>query len=398
MLTQTNDVTFTNIQEQTLSAKIDLPLITPPRSYALFIHCFTCSKDIAIAARISKELADKGIATLRFDFTGLGESQGDFSKTNFSSNLQDLQSAVDFMQAHYQSPSLIIGHSLGGTAVLALAHKLPHLKAMVCIGAPSHPSHLKKHLEQQDGHYTFNLGQKPFVLCNQFMHDIQNIDLEHLAPQHKVHSLILHSPIDNIVSIKHAQTLYEKLKHPKSFISLDQADHLLSKKEDALYVGQLIASWFDRHLPIDNTKLDIEHGTVIVEELKQTLTQKISTSSHTIIADEPQNLGGKDLGLNPYDLLLASLGACTSMTLRMYARHKQINLNSIKVELKHEKIHAKDCQDCKTKTGKIDFIQRKIYLEGNLSPEQKQRFLEIANRCPVHKTLHSENKITTELA
>ncbi|MCI5071441.1 alpha/beta fold hydrolase [bacterium] len=398
MLIQTQAIQFNNAQNQTLSAKIDLPLFSPIRSYALFVHCFTCSKDIAIAARVSKELANKGIASLRFDFTGLGSSQGEFSKTNFSSNLQDLQAAIDFMQTHYQSPSLLIGHSLGGTAALAIAHTIPQLKGLVTIGAPSHPSHLEKHLEKQSDHYLFKLGQKPFKLCSQFMQDIQHIDLEKQLSQNNADTLIFHSPVDTIVSINHAQKLYEKLTHPKNFVSLDQADHLLSKKEDALYVGQLIASWFDRHLPAHDPTLEqLQPGSVIVEEIKQPFTQRISTANHTIIADEPQTLGGKDLGPNPYDLLLASLGACTSMTLRMYAKHKKLKLDSIKIMLTHEKIYAKDCKDCETTTGKIDFIHRKIHIQGELTPEQRQRLLEIADRCPVHKTLESENKIVSEL-
>ncbi len=401
---------FENQQGETLAGLLEAPE-TPPLAYALFAHCFTCSKDIAAASRISRALAGLGIAVLRFDFTGLGNSDGDFANTNFSSNVQDLVAAAHYLETKYQAPAMLIGHSLGGAAVLAAAQVIPSSKAIVTIGAPAsaaHVEHLFTHKRSEileDNEANVSLGGREFRIKRQFLDDIAaHNDQSHIRAL-KQALLVFHSPIDEIVSIDEAGKIYQAAKHPKSFVSLDKADHLLSKREDSQYVAAVIAAWAGRYLSLHEIKAERSSGTapavtdgqVRVMAGASGLTQQISTHHHQITADEPAALGGLDLGPNPYELLLASLGACTSMTLRMYAKRKNIALDNIDIELSHNRIHAKDCEACESSDGLVAHIARTIELQGDLSEEQRQRLLAIADKCPVHKTLSGEIVITSEL-
>jgi len=383
-----------------LAARLELPTFKP-RAYALFAHCFTCSKDIFAATRISRALAERGIAVLRFDFTGLGSSEGEFAHTNFSSNVEDLVAAADFLREHYQAPQLLIGHSLGGAAVIAARERIPEVKAVATLNAPSDPAHVKhlfgeqsEEIEQQGAAWVTLAGRR-FCIKKHFLVDVaQNSLLGHLSKL-RAALLVLHAPLDEIVGVDNARTLFDAAKHPKSFVSLDDADHLLTRKLDAQYAASVIATWAERYVPAAVLP-GPEHGEVwVTEEGTGKFIQRVNIGQHTWIADEPKEFGGNDAGPGPYDWLLAGLGACTSMTLRMYANHKQLDLKGIVVRLSHEKIHAKDCEDCETKQGKLDRIVREIQLEGDLSPEARQRLLEIADRCPVHRTLHSEVVIQT---
>lgn len=404
-------VSFRNQLGESLAGLLETP-DAETKAYALFAHCFTCSKDIAAASRISRALASQGIAVLRFDFTGLGNSDGDFSNTNFSSNINDLIQAANHLEQHYAAPILIIGHSLGGAAVLAAAQSMPSVKAVVTIGAPAtahHAGHLFSDSKQEivsNDEAIVELGGRKFTIKKQFIDDINSYnDAEHISQLRKA-LLIFHSPVDETVSIDEAARIYTAAKHPKSFISLDNADHLLTRREDSEYVAGVITSWARRYLDITHagkeassgTAPDVEKGHVLVSEQHKTLTQKIYTEDHQLMADEPLSVGGSNLGPGPYELLLASLGACTSMTLRMYANRKNISLDTIEVALKHDRIHAKDCTDCERKSGFIDKIEKSIRLEGDLTDEQRQRMLEIADMCPVHRTLHNEIQIKSQLA
>ncbi len=402
--------TFPNLQGEILAGLFETPDI-PARAYALFAHCFTCSKDIAVASRITRALANKGIAVLRFDFTGLGNSDGDFANTNFSSNINDLIQAASYLEEKYAAPVMIIGHSLGGAAVLAAAQSIPSIKAVVTIGAPAtgqHVEHLFANAKDEivnNDEALVDLAGRKFTIKKQFVDDINSyIDTSHIS-QLGMALLILHSPVDETVSIDEAAKIYSAAKHPKSFISLDKADHLLTRREDSEYVASVISSWAGHYLDITDVNKeassgpapDIGRGHVLVTEQNKKFTRKIYSEDHQLIADEPLSVGGSNLGPNPYELLLASLGACTSMTIRMYANRKEINLDDVEVTLKHDRIHAEDCADCETQTGFVDKIEKTIKLEGSLTGAERQRILEIADMCPVHKTLHNEIQIKSKL-
>lgn len=405
------EAVFKNPQGESLSGLLEMPSGVI-KSYALFAHCFTCSKDNLAAARIARALADLGIAVLRFDFTGLGNSKGDFSNTNFSSNLQDLLAAAHYLEQHYAAPTLLIGHSLGGSAALAVAQDLAAVKAVITIGAPATAAHVK-HLFADSVHALMDkqtvqveLGGRSFNIQRQFIDDLEKYNsVAHIKALRKA-LLIFHSPLDQVVSIDEAARIYTAAKHPKSFVSLDQADHLLSNPEDSRYVAEVLSAWAGRYLKTDRMpakKEDaemqiVEPGSVIVRERDKKFTREILAGHHHLISDEPVAMGGADLGLNPYELLLAALGSCTSMTLRMYANHKQIDLQDIQVKLHHSRIHAEDCAACEAQAPFIDRITRSIQLTGHLNDQQRTRLLEIANQCPVHKTLRNQIDIKTKLS
>jgi len=386
----------------TLSGLLETPE-TDIKFYALFAHCFTCNKDIAAASRISRALTAKGIAVLRFDFTGLGNSDGDFANTNFSSNIQDLIAAADFLREQYQAPELLIGHSLGGAAVLGVAKNIPESKAIVTIGAPSDAAHVAHNFSvhiseiEEKGEAEVNLAGRKFKIQKQFLDDINNYGTQHIGSLRKA-LLVMHSPIDKTVNIKEAEKIYQSARHPKSFVSLDTADHLLTNKQDSEYAAEIIAAWATRYV-ISNIKSDrprVEQGHVLVEEKDHKFAQHISTASHYWLADEPTKVGGNNTGPDPYEHLLAGLGACTAMTLRMYAERKKLPVQHIKVSLSHTRNYQEDCNHCEQQSG-IEAIVRNISFEGDLDEAQQQRFLEIADKCPVHKTLHNHVTVVSKL-
>jgi len=405
MSAKTQRFTFPGSNGNELAARLDLPS-GPPRAYALFAHCFTCTKDILAASRIADGLTGKGIGVLRFDFTGLGGSDGEFSNTNFSSNVDDLIAAADHMRENLAAPQILIGHSLGGAAVLMAAGKMKEVRAVATIAAPADPAHVAHTFQsfveeiETTGTADVLLGGRPFQIQKQFIEDIRSQNLE--AAVAKLHKalLILHAPGDEIVGIENAAQLFQAAKHPKSFITLDGADHLLSRSADAKYAAEIIATWAGRYIDVvDSPKPKAIPGTVIVAETTAgKFTNTIVTGSgHVIVADEPESVGGDDTGATPYDLLLSSLGACKTMTMRMYAERKGYALEHAEVHLSHDKIYAKDCESCETKTGKIDQIKTEITLTGDLSDEERQKVFEIAERCPVHRTITSEIIIEAKL-
>lgn len=406
MTDPTEMIRFPGADGTELAARLD-PAQGTPRAYALFAHCFTCSKDSLAATRISRSLASQGIAVLRFDFTGLGSSTGDFSNTNFSSNIADLKAAADFLRQKYAAPKILIGHSLGGAAVLAAAAHVPEAVAVATIGAPYQPDHLRGLLQpavaeiEARGEAEVALVGRKFRIKKQFLDDISSHNMrDAIANLHKA-LMIFHSPRDTTVDIDNAAQIFLAAKHPKSFVSLDNADHLLTSKADAAYIAAVLAAWAERYLgepPQADNDLVAATGTVAVQETRAgKFTESIRAGRHALHADEPEAYGGNDTGPSPYDLLLASLGACTAMTLRAYADLKQLPLEKVTVRLKHAKVHAQDCAECETTEGKIDKIEREIELTGVLDDAQRAKLLEIANKCPVHRTLHSEVYIPTSL-
>ncbi|MDB4542823.1 bifunctional alpha/beta hydrolase/OsmC family protein [bacterium] len=374
------------------------------RCYAIFAHCFTCGKDVAAASRISRALTASGIAVLRFDFTGLGNSDGDFANTNFSSNLQDLLAAVDFLRNEYAAPELLIGHSLGGAAVLAMATQVPEAKAVATIGSPFRAEHVKHNFQasqseiDRTGEAKVNLGGREFLIKQQFLEDLDNYQTGDLGKLRKA-LLVMHAPLDATVAIDEAEKIYGSARHPKSFISLDDADHLLSRKKDAEYVATAVAAWASRYL----TEADeqpgetISRGHVRVEEKDHKFTQHVSSDSHYWLADEPKSVGGNNTGPDPYEHLLAALGACTAMTLRMYASRKKLPLEHVKIELQHNRNYLEDCEGCEDNPTQIEVLERQIELRGDLSDTERERLLEIADRCPVHRSLHNHLQVRTSL-
>jgi putative redox protein len=396
-------IRFPGALDHELSGIVETP-VGAPRAWALFAHCFTCSKDLKAAYWIAKALVDRGIAVMRFDFTGLGESSGDFADTNFTSNLDDLVAAADALRERFAAPTILIGHSLGGAAVLKAARRVPESKAVATIGAPSDTRHLAETLTEQApelveaGEAEVNLGGRKLRLRKQLVDDLSQAEIDEDLAELGRALLILHSPRDKTVDIDHARRIYASAKHPKSFVTLDDADHLLMREADARYAGELIASWAARYVPPIDEDADeaVEPGEVVATGPGVGFATRIRAGHHGLSADEPPKVGGTDTGPNPYDLLLASLGACTNMTIRMYADRKGWPLEGVEVRLRHERVHAEDCDHCETEEGRIDRIHKQVTVHGDLlSDEQKERLAEIGERCPVNRTLLGEIDIVS---
>lgn len=394
-------VQFDNRTGMTLTGDLELPPGGDWRATAVFAHCFTCGRDIRAAREISRSLARAGFAVLRFDFTGLGESEGEFADTSFSSNLDDLEDAAGFLAERLAAPQLLVGHSLGGTAVLSMAERLDSVRAVATLAAPSSPTNVLRHFEGQldriaeDGSAEVELAGRTFRIRHDFVEDAHQHDLEQRLAKLRRALLVLHSPLDETVAIEHAQRIFTAASHPKSFISLDQADHLLSRSPDARYAAGVIAAWASRFLEIDEPEM-IE-GVVVSASTEDGFLGRIRTGRHALLADEPRQAGGSDQGPDPYALLAASLGACTVMTLNMYARHKKLPVERVSCRVQHSKVHASDCENCDSRQGRVDVLERRIAIEGDLDEAQRQRMLEIADRCPVHRTLASGVRVQSRL-
>jgi putative redox protein len=395
-------VTFTNRDGVELSGRLDLPIDKKPLEFALFAHCFTCSKDLGAVKNISLALTSAGIAVLRFDFTGLGESGGEFAETDFSGNIEDLIDACKYLSSRFQPPSLLIGHSLGGAAVVFAANQLPNVKAVVTIGAPADPGHVSNLFEGQlkgapEGELVnVSIGGRPFKMRKRFLEDVRSKNMHKELKSLRRALLIMHSPQDTIVGIDNAAEMYQFAMHPKSFITLDGADHLLSNKEDSIYAGEVIATWSRKYLEFpDESDLNTMKQVVVRTGESGFLTE-VKAGSHRLLADEPSSVGGTDLGPSPYEFISIGLGACTAMTLRMYADRKKWPLKEVTVHLEHSKEHVEDMGD--EKGVPLNRFSRILELEGDLDEGQRTRLLEIADKCPVHRTLEGPIVIDSRLS
>lgn len=407
-MTASEKVTFESADGHTLAARLEHPE-GEALGWALFAHCFTCGKDVFAASRISRALAERGIGTLRFDFTGLGDSEGDFANTDFSSNVADIGAAVAWMAAQGRAVSLLVGHSLGGAAVLAAAPGLDSVKAVVTLNAPCGPEHVARLFTEEldaiteSGRADVRIADRRFTITRAFLEDINEQPLLDGVAHMRKALLVMHAPRDEIVGIDNATRIFSAAKHPKSFISLDDADHLVSRRSDAGYAADVIAAWAGRYLPEHQPEAavarePVDAGTVLVQETGQgRFQQRVTAGGHEFLADEPVTVGGMDSGPGPYDLLLAGLGACTAMTIRMYAARKNIPLSHVAVRLHHEKRHVTDCEHCGEAGAKLDHIERRVTLGGDLDDAARAKLLEIADKCPVHRTLHSDVRIRTAL-
>lgn len=397
-------IEFQNKEGQKLIGRLELPVDRHPHNFAIFAHCFTCNKNLAAVKNIGRALTSNGFGVLRFDFTGLGESEGDFADTNFSGNVEDLVAAADFLKENYQAPTLLIGHSLGGAAVLFAATDIPSIKAVSTIGAPSSPVHVKhlfksnlKEIEAS-GKAKVNLSGRDFTIKKQFLDDLESKSLPETAKQLRKALLIMHSPQDDTVGIKNAEEIYLAARHPKSFVSLDGADHLLMNKKDSIYAGEVISGWAKRYVELpEEGQLRTSHQVVASLDKEEGFTTAMKVGNHYMIADEPTSYNGNDFGPSPYELVSAGLSACTAMTVQMYTKRKDWPLENIEVHTSYGKDHAADCEDCETDSAKIDTFHREIKLTGDLDEKQIARILQIADKCPVHKTLHSETQVITKL-
>lgn len=396
-------VYFTNSNGYKLSAKLELPADQHPHTYALFAHVFTGNKNLTATRHISRALTLDGIAVLRFDFTGLGESEGEFADTTFTSNVEDLMAAAAFLEEHYEAPKIMIGHSLGGAAAIFAASRLSSIQAVSTIGTPSEPEHVSHLLAdklediEKNGVAKVNVGGRMFTIKKHFLDDIRSKNMFKILRELKKPILILHSPQDTVVEIENAAQIYHASFHPKSFVTLDGADHMLSNKSDAAYAGSLIASWVMRYIDLPK-KPSLQTDRQVVARLGEIgFTTEILAGRHGLLADEAEEVKGDDFGPSPYQLLSAALGACTAMTLQMYARRKGWDLKEVKVHLDHGKRYVEDCMACENTERKLDHFDRVIEIEGDLTEEQRARLMEIANRCPVHRTLESEIRINTVL-
>jgi len=398
--------TFQGHSGDTLAARLDLPS-GPVRAYALFAHCFTCSKDLFAARTISQGLAQRGIGVLRFDFTGLGSSEGEFANTNFSSNVQDLLAAAEHLKQRFAAPKILIGHSLGGAAVLAAAGALPDVKAVATIGAPADVGHVLKNFGatveeiQQRGQADVTLVGRRFTIQKQFVEDVQEQKLTARIANMRKAFLVMHSPVDQIVGIDNAAKIFAAAKHPKSFVSLDEADHLMSGADDAVYASGIIAAWAARFLPADASDQSMHDAVVVSETGIGKFQNVVLAGQHQLLADEPKSVGGLDSGPSPYDYLSAGLGACTAMTLRMYANLKKLELGRVTVEVRHGKLATEHCADCgkaaEGGSGKIDRFERIISVDGALDDALREKLVEIAAKCPVHRTLEAEAAVVTRV-
>lgn len=397
-------VAFKNKEGQQLVGRLEMPIDQHPHNFVLFAHCFTCTKNLSAVKNISRALVSNGFGVLRFDFTGLGESEGDFEDTTFSGNVADLVAASDFLGNQYKAPALFIGHSLGGAAVLLAARQVPSVMAVATIGAPSNPHHVKHLLASSieeikaQGLARVQIGGRDFTIKKQFLEDLEARSMAEISKGLRKPILILHSPQDTTVAIKNAEEIYLASHHPKSFISLDSADHLLSNPRDSEYAGSIIASWAHRYLEIPAGRaLHTTHQVMASLAADEGFTTQMKVGNHYMTADEPTDVGGQDFGPSPYELVSAGLAACTAMTLQLYAKRKGWPLEQVKVHTSYGKTHAKDCEDCESEQAKIDTFHRELQLSGALDEKQRLRMLEIANKCPVHRTLHSTTQILTKL-
>ena len=400
----TEKFTFAGHSGHDLAARLDRP-DGPQLATALFAHCFTCGKDIAAARRVAARLTGLGIAVLRFDFTGLGHSEGEFSNTDFTSNVQDLEAACDALSSRGMAPSLLIGHSLGGAAVIAAAARMPHIKAVATIGAPFDPAHVAQNFShalpeiRDRGAAEVTLAGRPFRITQDFLDDIAQRALAPALADMDAALLVLHAPRDAIVGMDNAAEVFKAAKHPKSFVTLDDADHLLGREADAHYAADVIAAWAGRYLDLKRPAPPpgAPEGVLRVSEADpEGFLQDIQSGPHHLQADEPESYGGSNRGPSPYGLLAAALGACTSMTIRMYARRKGWPLDHVSVDVTHDKVHGQDAGA--ERDAKIDRFERRITLDGELDADQRQRLLQIADKCPVHQTLERANEIVTQLA
>jgi uncharacterized OsmC-like protein/alpha/beta superfamily hydrolase len=400
---QFQKLVFENANGDKLAARLDLPIDEKPIAFAVFAHCFTCTKSFNAVVNINRALAREGIAVLRFDFTGLGESEGDFAETGLSSNVSDLVAAADYLESNFEAPKLLIGHSMGGPAVLLAAARIPSAVAVATISAPFDLARITNFLGssreeiEAKGEAEISVAGRKFRIKKKFLDDLEQSHMEETIRNLRKALIVFHSPQDTIVGIENAARIFQAARHPKSFVTLDDSDHLVSKRSDSLYLGSVLAAWVRKYIKVkqeEERKRDLTDNRVVVRTGKKGYQTEIFANGHSLIADEPIAVGGSDTGPTPYDYLVAALGACTSMTLRMYADRKKWPLKSVTVRLKHNKIHADDCRDCESQTDKIDAIEREIELVGELGEDQRQKLLVIADKCPVHKTLHS--KITVK--
>jgi len=397
-------INFTNAEGQQLVGRLELPINQHPHNFAIFAHCFTCNKNLSAVKNITRELTSNGFGVLRFDFTGLGESEGNFENTNFSGNVDDLISASNYLKENHTAPTLLIGHSLGGAAVIFAASKIDSVKAIATIGAPSNPKHVK-HLIQNSveeikatGKANVSIGGRPFTIKKQFLEDIETKSLPDVAKNLRKALLVLHSPQDTTVGIENAEEIYVAARHPKSFVTLDGADHLLMKKEDSIYVGSVIATWAKRYISIPKIDtISTTHQAVASLDAEDGFTTQMTVGSHTMMADEPVSYGGNDFGPSPYEFVSAGLSACTAMTVQMYVKRKGWDLQNIEVHTSHTKVAKQIVENGEQKEIKVDTFNREIKLQGNLDDKQIQRMLQIADKCPVHKTLHSAIEVVTTL-
>lgn len=400
----TERITFLGHDGGELAARLDLP-DGPVLSTALFAHCFTCSKDIPAARRIAGRLAAMGIAVLRFDFTGLGHSKGEFANTSFSSNVEDLVAAARYLEGRGMAPAMLIGHSLGGAAVLKARAEIGSVKAVVTLGAPFDPEHVTHNFQDalpeilDKGEAEVSLGGRPFRIRRDFVEDVAAAKLKPAIGKLKAALLILHAPRDATVSIDNASEIFLAAKHPKSFVTLDEADHLITRAEDAEYAADVIAAWVGRYIDLNPPAPPPgapEGITRVSEADPNGFLQDVSSGpDHHLVADEPLAYGGSNQGMTPYGLVAAGLGACTSMTIRMFARRKGWPLSHVSVDICHDKVHAQSAEP--TSADRLDRFVRRIRLEGDLSAEQKARLMEIADKCPVHRTLEAGAQVVTEL-
>lgn len=389
-----------------LQAYLELPANQKPNNYAVFAHCFSCSSTLNAVKNITRALTTHGFGVVRFDFTGLGKSEGEFAESHFSANVDDLLAVNSYMAIHYKAPGLLVGHSLGGAAVLVAASKLETVKAVATVGAPSSISHVTKLFSHQvedvtdKGAIEVNIGGRPFRINEEFIADFSKTDLLSVVKNLRKPLLIMHAPFDSIVGIENAQELYTSAIHPKSFISLDGADHLLSQTKDSQYAGNMIGSWSQRYFDAKDNEMLATEGEQLVAHLnvkEDNFTTSIQTAKHSLIADEPESVGGNDFGPSPYDFLSAGLAACTVMTLKLYAERKKWDLQEVYAYITYSKKHSDDLKmDVDTPT-RFDHISKRLKFVGDLDETQKEKLKQIASKCPVHKTLQSEVIIETEL-